>query len=203
MNFSAVILAGGKSSRMGRDKAWLEAGGQSLLARQIGLVRELGAAEVFISGRADADYSEFGCRVLLDKFPDAGPLAGIERALDATTSPLLFVLAVDMPEMSVEFLRRQAAGCSENIGAIPRINGNIEPLAAFYPKAIHELAVASLERGAFAVKAFAELCVQSGHARFLKLDVDEAHLFANWNSPDDLQLPEDSSLLYSKPRASR
>src|SRR5258705_13766374 len=90
MNFSAVILAGGKSSRMGRDKAWLEAGGQSLLARQIGLVRELGAAEVFISGRADADYSEFGCRVLQDKFPDAGPLAGIERALDATTSPLLF-----------------------------------------------------------------------------------------------------------------
>ncbi|HEY5345385.1 MAG TPA: NTP transferase domain-containing protein, partial [Verrucomicrobiae bacterium] len=59
MNFSAVILAGGKSSRMGRDKAFLEIGGTTLLARQIGLARELGAAEIFISGRAETDYSKF------------------------------------------------------------------------------------------------------------------------------------------------
>ena len=119
MNFSAVILAGGKSSRMGRDKAWLEVGGQTLLARQIGVMRELGAAEIFISGRADADYSAFGCRVLPDKLPDAGPLAGIERALDAAQAPLLLVLAVDLPEMSAELLRRLAADCSENLGSIP------------------------------------------------------------------------------------
>ena len=85
MIFSAVILAGGKSLRMGRDKAWLEIEGQTLLARQIALARETGAAEIFISGRADADYSAFGCPVLQDGFPDAVPLAGIERALDASS----------------------------------------------------------------------------------------------------------------------
>src|SRR5258706_11754457 len=106
MNFSAVILAGGRSSRMGRDKAWLEVGGQTLLARQIGLVREMGATEIFISGRADADYSAFRCPILQDKFLGAGPLAGIERALDAAQSPLLLVLAVDLPEMKAECLRR-------------------------------------------------------------------------------------------------
>ncbi|MDD5140921.1 MAG: molybdenum cofactor guanylyltransferase [Verrucomicrobiales bacterium] len=186
MNFSAVILAGGKSSRMGRDKAWLEAGGQTLLARQIGLARKIGAAEVFISGRADADYSAFGCRVLQDKFPEAGPLAGIERALDAAKSPLLLVLAVDLPEMSVEFLLRLAAKSSEKTGAIPKLAGGNEPLAAFYPKACHALAVASLELGAFAAKDFAELCAQSGFARFIELDANEAHHFDNWNSPADL-----------------
>jgi molybdopterin-guanine dinucleotide biosynthesis protein A len=58
MNFSAVILAGGRSSRMGRDKAWPKIDSQTLLARQITLVRELGAVEIFIFGRAEADYAE-------------------------------------------------------------------------------------------------------------------------------------------------
>jgi len=186
MNFSAVILAGGKSSRMGRDKAWLEIGGQTLLARQIALVRELGAAEVFISGRTDTDYSAFGCRVLLDKFPDAGPLAGIERALGAAKSALLLVLAVDLPKLEAEFLRRLTAGCLETCGVIPKFASHLEPLAAFYPKAAYELALARLECGDFAMKDFAGACVKSGLARFIELPANEAIHFANWNSPADL-----------------
>lgn len=188
MNFSAVILAGGKSSRMGRDKAWLEVGGQTLLARQIGLAREIGVTEVSISGRADADYSSFGCRVLEDKFSDAGPLAGIERALDAVKATLLLVLAVDLPQMNAESLLRLAAGCSETCGAIPRLANRIESLAAFYPKPAHALAATRLARGAFAVKDFADHCVQSGLARFVEFDAREAPQFANWNSPADFSV---------------
>src|SRR5471032_605600 len=125
MNFSTVILAGGRSSRVGRDKAWLEVGGQTLLAQQIGLVRETGAVEIFISGRTGADYSAFGCRVLQDKFPDAGPLAGIERALATAKSPLLLVLAVDLPQMGAEFLRRLATGCLETCGVIPKLANHL------------------------------------------------------------------------------
>ena len=75
MKFSAVILAGGRSSRMGQDKAWLPIDGQPLLARQISLVRELDPVELLISGRSGTDYRSLGCRVLTDGFPDAGPLA--------------------------------------------------------------------------------------------------------------------------------
>lgn len=139
MNFSAVILAGGKSSRMGRDKAWLEVGSQTLLARQIELVRELGAREVFISGRPDVDYAEFDCRVLQDEVPNAGPLAGIAAALEAAKASLVFVLAVDMPNMSADCLRRLVASCTEKAGAVPRVNGAIEPLAAFYPTAARKV----------------------------------------------------------------
>jgi molybdopterin-guanine dinucleotide biosynthesis protein A len=196
MNFSAVILAGGKSSRMGRDKAWLEIGGQTLLARQTGLVRELGAAETFVSGRADADYSAFGCRVLLDQFADAGPLAGIERALGEAAFPMLLVLAVDLPEMSVNFLRRLVAGGVQKQGAIPRVNGKIEPLAAVFPKSAHTLAVAQIARGQFAAKDFAGLCVQTGLARFIELETDEAHCLANWNWPADLPRPNPSEIRY-------
>jgi molybdopterin-guanine dinucleotide biosynthesis protein A len=185
MNFSAVILAGGKSSRMGRDKARLEIGGETLLARQIRLARETGAAEIFISGRAETDYSEFNCRVLQDKFPDAGPLAGIERALDSVSTPLLLVLAVDLPEMSKEFLRRLAADCTDNCGVVPCVNKNIEPLAAFYPKVAQTLAETSLRAGDNAVVTFAKQCAQSGLARFVELPASEAKYFANWNSPAD------------------
>jgi molybdenum cofactor guanylyltransferase len=186
MNFSAVILAGGKSSRMGRDKAWLEIGGQTLLARQIQLARETGAAEIFISGRTEAHYSEFNRRVLQDKFPNAGPLAGIESALDSISTPLLLVLAVDLPEMHVEFLRQLAMHCAENLGAIPRVNRNIEPLAAFYLKAAQPLAATLLRTGDNAVSTFAERCVQSGLARFVELPASETKYFTNWNSPADL-----------------
>ncbi len=188
MSFSAVILAGGKSSRMGRDKAFLEIGGQTLLARQIEIVRAAGASEVFISGRAEVDYSSFGCRVLKDNFPDAGPLAGIEAALVTATNPLLLVLAVDLPTMTVEFLQRLRRGCAENTGAIPRLDGSLEPLAAFYPKALQPLAKTLLCAGKNAVAGFAQRCVQTGHAQFFDLPAGDIKIFANWNSPADLNL---------------
>ena len=183
MKFSAVILAGGRSLRMGCDKALLEIDGQTLLARQVRLARSAGASEVFISGRADADYSAFGRVVLKDRFRDAGPLAGIERALDTTLSPSLLVLAVDMPRLHVELLQQLLAGCSEGSGAIPRLSGYLEPLTALYPKSAHALAVSQLEIGCFAVKDFAARCVRSGLARFIDLEAAEARYFANWNSP--------------------
>lgn len=185
MNFSAVILAGGKSSRMGRDKAWLEVGGQTLLARQIGLARTIGAVEIFISGRADASYAAFGCPVLVDKFPDAGPLAGIERALATTTSPLLLALAVDLPEMDVEFLSGLAVGCAENFGVIPRVNKLIEPLAAFYPKSAQMMAGTLLRKRHNAVVNFARYCVRSGLAQFTERPAGDAKYLTNWNAPTD------------------
>ena len=169
-----------------RQGAFLEIGGQTLLARQIQLAHELGAAEIFISGRAETNYSEFNRRVLQDKFPDAGPLAGIERALDAAKLPLLLVLAVDLPEMNAELLRALAANCAENFGAIPRVKKNLEPLAAFYPKAAQPLAETMLHNQQYAVSIFAERCVQSNLARFVELSVSDAKYFTNWNSPADL-----------------
>jgi molybdopterin-guanine dinucleotide biosynthesis protein A len=132
------------------------------------------------------DYSTFNCRVLEDKFPDAGPLAGIERALAAAKSPLLLVLAVDLPQMNTEFLRRLAAHTSATAGAIPRLANNLEPLAAFYPGAAHALAADCLARGVFAVKDFAGQCVRSGLARYVEISATEADRFTNWNSPADL-----------------
>lgn len=185
MSFSAVILAGGRSSRMGRDKAFLETGGQTWLARQIEVVRAAGATEVFVSGRIGVNYPSSSGRVLPDHFPDAGPLAGIETALAAATHPLLLVLAVDLQAMNATFLRQLLTAAAGG-GAIPRLEGQTEPLAAFYPKIAHAIAERRLRRHSGAVQGFADECVQSGGARFVDFPAADAIHFQNCNSPDNL-----------------
>ena len=197
-----MILAGGTSSRMGRDKAWLEIDGQSLLSRQIQLLQKAGAQEVFISGRAGTDYSRFPCRVLHDELVDVGPLSGIERALTEMTTPLLLVLAVDMPRMTAKFLLRLLFGGEEQIGVIPRVNGKVEPLASSYPKVslnlIKEMISGSnregageksqhVERKSISATAFAEKCVEQRMARFVEGTESETLFFSNWNSPADVE----------------
>jgi molybdopterin-guanine dinucleotide biosynthesis protein A len=170
---------------MGRDKAWLPVGGQPLLARQIGLIRQVAPQEIFISGRADTNYSEFGCPVLTDRVAGAGPLAGVARALEKSAAPLVLVLAVDMPGMEASCLRRLAADCSESVGVIPRVNGRIEPLAAFYPKSARGLAETLLRDDRRAAAGFAADCAQAGLAVILDLPAGDGFYFANWNTPED------------------
>jgi molybdopterin-guanine dinucleotide biosynthesis protein A len=186
MNFSAVILAGGRSLRMGRDKAALRLQGKSLLTRQVELARELGAAEVFISGRAGVDYIEPGCVVLKDAFEEAGPLAGIESALTATSTPLLLVLAVDMPNLRVAPLRVLIAQCMEDRGGISRVNNRVEPLAAVYPRTALKLVRELLENGRCAATHFAERCVELKLASYVDFPATEASYFENWNTPADV-----------------
>ena len=202
MKFSAVILAGGKSLRMGRDKAWLEIDGQPLLARQLQLVKEIGASEVFISGRVGVDYSGFDCRVLEDQMVDAGPLGGIATALAEIRSSLLLVLAVDMPRVTGKFLLQLLSRCERQIGTIPKVGGAIEPLAAVYSKAafglIEELFTARKEFGpkrqvfsalekSLSATNFAEKCVEGGLAKFFDVAESERELFENWNYPKDVK----------------
>lgn len=190
MKFAAVILVGGKSSRMGRDKADLQIGGQSLLLRQIQLAEEAGAIEVFISGSSDRNGSQLKYRLLPDRFSEAGPLAGIEAALDASTAPLLLVLAVDMPEITTALIRRLMAGCGENTGNVPQLEERIEPLAAVYPKAALCLATEMLTLGKSQKKYpgathFAYRCVNLGFAKHYSVSTDEERCFSNVNCPDD------------------
>lgn len=184
--FSAVILAGGRSTRMGRDKAFLKFHGRPLLARQIALACALGPVEVLISGRADADFTEFGCPVIHDRVPDAGPLAGIAAALENARAPLVLVLAVDLPHLTPAVLERVQAAAGESRGVVPRLVGRIEPLAALYPRCATALAGEQLARHRYAVREFAQLCEQTGWVRFLDLPSEWAGAFANWNSPADV-----------------
>jgi molybdopterin-guanine dinucleotide biosynthesis protein A len=187
VKLSAVILAGGASRRMGRDKAWMECQGQPLIARALAQLRELRVEEVFISGRPGVDYAALNCPMLLDREPGLGPVAGIERALQAARQPRLLVLAVDLPQMTAVFLRRLIAHCGAQTGVVPQVRGALEPLAAVYPKPCHALAVSFLDAGRRSARDFAEACVQAGMVRVWPVAPADADFFANWNTPADVR----------------
>lgn len=186
MEFSAVILAGGESKRMGRDKAWVEFDGKPLVKIAVAKVRQLGIKDVFISGRAGEDYSALKCPVLLDREPGWGPLGGIERGLDACPTPLLLVLAVDLPRMSLTLLARMQQSCDRLTGIVPKLNGELEPLAAIYPKRSHAIACAAIARSQHSARDFASACLRERAVTAYPVVRSDASAFLNCNRPDDL-----------------
>jgi molybdopterin-guanine dinucleotide biosynthesis protein A len=184
--FDAVILAGGGSTRMGRDKSGLEVEGRPLLARQIDLVRSLGPRVVFISGRREGDYHPFGCPVVRDAESGVGPLAGLAAAWEASRAPLLLALAVDLPRMNRAVLESLLAACSAGCGAVARVAGRVEPLVAVYPRAAAALVRELLAAGKRAAGELAARCAQAGLVGWVDFPAGQAVAFLNWNRPEDL-----------------
>jgi molybdenum cofactor guanylyltransferase len=145
-DLTAFILAGGRSSRMGRDKAFLEFEGQSLLRRALLLAHSV-ARDVRIVGPA-SKFSASGI-VVEDTFPDRGPLGGIHTALNASPTDLNLILAVDMPFLSKRFLIYlvQRARTNDAIITIPRTQSGWEPLCAIYRRSFATIAEAALKSG--------------------------------------------------------
>jgi molybdopterin-guanine dinucleotide biosynthesis protein A len=186
--FSAALLTGGQSRRMGRDKALLPVDGHAFLwQRQLELLEELRPQRIFWSGFPRAGLGAT-ITVVADRVPDAGPLAGITACLEALETESLVVLAVDLPHMTVPFLRRLLLICSESRGAVPRRNGRFEPLAAAYPKAILPLARRHLAEGRLALQELASAGIAGGWLRALDVAPEEAGLFHNLNRPEDLEV---------------
>ncbi len=197
MTFTAVILAGGKSSRMGCDKAFLSFHGKPLVEHALRVVRDAGAGEVLVSGRPGQDFSAYGFPVLLDTTPDRGPLGGIERGLSVAKHPLVLVLAVDLPHMTPAFFQWLSGSIRDTgqhvptsgsaLGAVPVLDANPEPLAAFYPESAHEIVERMLGEKRLAARQFAEGCIQEGLATAIPVPERYERCFANWNAPQDVK----------------
>lgn len=99
-----IVLCGGRSTRMGRDKARLDLEGRSLLERAIRVLEPVCERVVLACG-PDERYAELGLELRRDRFEDGGPLAGIEAGLAAAGDGYALVLAVDMPRATSEVFR--------------------------------------------------------------------------------------------------
>jgi molybdopterin-guanine dinucleotide biosynthesis protein A len=143
---TAFILAGGKSTRMGEDKAFLRLGGETLLSRALNLATSL-TPNARIVGEA-AKFAEFSV-VVEDVYPDRGPLAGIHAALASTETAVNLMLAVDTPFIErgfLEFLISEARR-SDAVITVPRSGGHMHSLCAIYRKEFAAVAEQSLILG--------------------------------------------------------
>lgn len=177
--FSAALLAGGRSVRMGCDKALLSFRGERLLDRQLTLLRSLGPAEIFLSCRPGTAYDVAEARIVFDEYPDAGPLGGIAACLSAMRTPRLVVLAVDMPCLRLSLLEKLVRLFPR--GVVPRIADRYEPLAAVYPRDLLAAAMENLRKKENALHVWIDQAVETRQLEIYRPEGDEESLFANWN----------------------
>lgn len=147
---SIFVLAGGKSSRMGTEKALLAIDGTTLLDRALAVARKI-SGNVFIVGDK-TKFAGFG-DVIEDLFLDCGPLAGIQAALKSSATDLNLMLAVDLPFVTEALLRflLSISQQSDAVVTVPRVGGRLHPLCAVYRRAFSVMAEESLRRGGYKV----------------------------------------------------
>jgi len=130
-DITGFILAGGRSRRMGRDKAQIPWGSGTLLSHACRQMKRV-FAKTYIVGGAQ---SVGGCAVLSDNFLSRGPLAGIHSALKHSRTDWNLVLAVDLPLVNSALLEFIAKSCDEvNDAVAVRVGGHFQPLCAAYQR---------------------------------------------------------------------
>ena len=185
---SGFILAGGESSRMGRDKALLELNGVALIVRAAQLVESLaeGCAVVGDSVRLEG----LSLRVIADDFPGAGPLGGIATALRNSSSEWNLVIACDLPYLTREWLGYLADRAleSEADAVVPMNELGIEPLCAMYRKRCDAAIREALDGGKRKVTdGIARLRTEFVEPDDWKPFDSDRLLFKNMNSPADYE----------------
>jgi molybdenum cofactor guanylyltransferase len=182
---TAFVLAGGKSSRMGEDKASLQFRGKTFLQRALDNAARV-AEEVCIVGDPNK-FLAFG-RVVEDVFPECGPLGGIHAALRQTKSVLNLMLAVDLPFVEEGFLRYliSTARQCDALVTVARAGGGFQPLCAVYRQEFVDVAERSLREGRNKIDPLFDL-VQT---RVLEEEAlasmgFSAGMFRNLNTPEE------------------
>jgi molybdopterin-guanine dinucleotide biosynthesis protein A len=130
---NAAILVGGKSSRMGSNKAFLELNGKTFIELQIELLRKM-FDEIFISANSSSEYEYLNLPIFKDVYPGKGPLGGIYTSLINSSSFHTFMLACDMPFVGPELIKYLKDLTKEYDVVIPKSERGLEPLHAFYSK---------------------------------------------------------------------
>jgi len=174
------VLAGGNSTRMGRNKALLPFGEGVLVAHVARVVAEAAGSAVLIG--APETYTHLGYPVIADHTPGVGPLGGIETALSCTAADWNLVLACDMPDVSAAFLR-DLLDAAEDLGVDALIpagpSGRPEPLSAVYHRRLAGPVRQALDAGVRKVMDALAGC--RVHIRM----VNDAAWFRNLNTPEE------------------
>jgi len=130
MQITGIILAGGKSSRMGSDKGLIPLNGKPMIEHVINHLKKLDIPIIIISN--NPEYEKFGLPVYEDEFKDKGPVAGIYTGLLHSKTDTNIVLSCDVPFVSTELLQYLLDNSKNNRVTLPKLNGKIHPLVGVY-----------------------------------------------------------------------
>lgn len=155
MHVTGVILAGGKSRRMGRDKAFLPFGPGILIERVIDVLRQV-TDELLLITNTPERYARFALPMAGDVIPESGSLGGIYSGLMHANTGYSLMLACDMPFVKPDFLRMLCERADEADVVIPKDAEDFQPLCAVYSQACCEPIRRQIETGRLKITGFFE-----------------------------------------------
>ncbi|MBV8843822.1 MAG: molybdenum cofactor guanylyltransferase [Bryobacterales bacterium] len=177
---AGYVLVGGRSSRMGRDKALLAAGPRTLVEQTADYVKKAAGNATLIG--SPERYAFLGLPVIADRVEGHGPLGGLYTALRDTTADWNLIVACDMPGITPDFLRTlfEAAEKSGKECLVPVVAGGLEPLCAIY----HARVLSAAESAVKAKRLKMQDFVRGLDA--VLWPIEDAHLVRNLNTPEEL-----------------
>ena len=185
MKLSAVLLAGGKSRRMGRDKAAILFRDSPLWRHQLETLRKLEPKELLVSAQGDPPWRPADVEFVADAQPSRGPLSGIAAALSRTESEHLLALAIDMPFMTDDYLRELFKQSQPGCGVVPMFDNRAEPLSAIYPREATVDFTNALAGNNFSLQPLVEKLIAIGKLQPVQVSAKDRALFRNLNEPSD------------------
>jgi molybdenum cofactor guanylyltransferase len=189
---SGAVLTGGRSSRMGHDKALIEIQGESILERTLRSLSSV-SSHLFIVGERDA-YRRFGVPVLADAVSGAGPLGGIATALLNSPTDYMFIVGCDMPLLSSPLLQAMASEPRSFDALVPypirgSDNSEPQPLHALYSTRCINPIMARLKRNELKIQEFLDdIDVRLLDFQWLRQFDPDLRSFTNVNTPEDLHM---------------
>ncbi|MBK5243672.1 MAG: molybdenum cofactor guanylyltransferase [Eubacteriaceae bacterium] len=178
---SYIILAGGKSRRMGVNKAELDFFGRTFLETQITKARTMGFTDIIVSGYP---FEVLSITPIMDEFKDRGPLGGMYSSFKVAKNKFCFVICVDVPqivESTILSLINFQEHEKKDITLLCQ-NGKIEPLIGIYPTSSYKKIYPIIENGSAAVF---RLIDEYDYSVFRVND--NGNVMANINTPEDYQ----------------
>ncbi|HJX34374.1 MAG TPA: molybdenum cofactor guanylyltransferase [Desulfatiglandales bacterium] len=183
---TGVILAGGKSSRFGVNKALMEINGFRLIDRVTGLLSSI-FEQVILIANSPEEYSYLGLPIRKDLIRGLGPIGGILTGLEEIQDEAGFFIACDMPFISEDLIRYIVSGRGEFDAVVPKIDWKIEPLHALYRKSCLPVIRDSIASGVYQiVKTFDRLNVRYLNEAEIRANDPQMRSFFNVNRPEEL-----------------
>ncbi|BDG59901.1 molybdenum cofactor guanylyltransferase [Caldinitratiruptor microaerophilus] len=182
-----VIMAGGRSTRMGRNKALLPVGGRRLVEHVADLFRDL-FEQVLVSTNEPETYAFLGLPAVADRIPGSGPLGGIEAGLKASRFRAAFFAACDMPLLNRDLIAYLVSLAADHDAVVPRVDGQWETLHAVYTRDALPAVTAQLDSGDFKVaRFFPRVRVRAVEEAELARFGPPRRLFFNCNTPQEYE----------------
>lgn len=178
---TAIVMAGGLSTRMGRDKAMIEIAGTPLISRLVGrLVPRF--IDVLISAREAGDYAFLGRRVVPDRIRGQGPLHGLACAIEASDRDVNLVVPCDLPHVPQHMIARLLRAVRDADAAMfEDPGGRLHPLFAAYRRSVLPAVLAALDRGDRRMVAFHD------DVRVRRIPLAPGEEVPNLNTPESLE----------------